>query len=467
VCFSNGFFISCVSFLSIIANSLLSTGQKYSFPGPLEKGHEHTFLILVASHHFVPDGDHYVSLNSDRIEVNQLRQWPANCEENHSKDCHERQKWHIADAASPVTFIDVQNSCLVIPTTMPVKYVALSYVWGDIPGSLMATTQNISYLFSPGSLEATANSHIPRTILDAIGLTKLIGLKYLWVDRLCIVQDDSRHFNKQLQQMASIYANSCFTVIAADGQDANHGLRGLCAPALPRVYRQTFIEFPSNVKLLRRESSEDISNIPNWYNRAWTFQERAISRKILVFVNGTVYWQCRTATWCEHIKASAQGYASDGATAGWPAHAITLHAWPDLVQYFSLVRGYNSRTLSFESDALRAFSAIMNAFSSSLPNSFLFGVPEFLFDIGLLWTRSEPLKRRKGFPSWSWAGWSGVIDLLMGNAWKRDREPYFNLEVRPMIKWKKVQNENHVQIRIDNSYHFYRQMIYASETVLP
>jgi hypothetical protein len=87
-----------------------------------------------------------------------------------------------------VTFIDVQHSCLVIPTTIPVKYVALSYVWGDIPGSLMATTQNISYLFSPGSLEGPdTNFRIPRTIVDEIALTKAMGVSYLWVDKLCIV----------------------------------------------------------------------------------------------------------------------------------------------------------------------------------------------------------------------------------------------------------------------------------------
>jgi hypothetical protein len=175
-------------FFHAIASSLLSTEQKHSRLESGIKGHEHRYLFLIASQFLVPDGPHYVSLNSDRIDVSQLKKWLANCEANHRGYCHKRLKWHIADTPMSVTFIDVQHSCLVIPTTIPVKYVALSYVWGDIPGSLMATTQNISYLFSPGSLEGPdTNFRIPRTIVDEIALTKAMGVSYLWVDKLCIV----------------------------------------------------------------------------------------------------------------------------------------------------------------------------------------------------------------------------------------------------------------------------------------
>jgi hypothetical protein len=55
-------------------------------------------------------------------------------------------------------------------------------------------------------------------------LTKGMGLTFLWADRLCIIQDSPTHLTKQLQKMASIYANSYFSIIAVDGSDANHGL---------------------------------------------------------------------------------------------------------------------------------------------------------------------------------------------------------------------------------------------------
>jgi hypothetical protein len=187
----------------------------------------------------------------------------------------------------------------------------------------------------------------------------------------------------------------------------------------------------------------------------------------MVFVNGTVYWQCRSVTWHEHLRKFPQGPYADKPRESWPAYAFTLHSWPDLKQYFSLVRGYNYRSLSFEEDALRAFTAIIDVFCNTFPSGFLFGVPEFFFDIGLLWTRSGPLKRRKGFPGWSWVGWSGRIEFAMGDAWRPERPGSFKLNVRPMVEWKKVQNESLVQLRIDNSYHLYPQMAYNSDTVLP
>ncbi len=215
-----------------------------------------------------------------------------------------------------------------------------------------------------------------------------MGLNYIWVDRLCIVQDNSRHFNEQLQQMASIYSNASFTIIAADGHDANHGLRGIGGQALPRSHKQTYYNFSSVTKLLLEPKGESRLNSPSWYTRASTFQERAVSRRTLVFVNDTVYWQYRSATWHEGIRATLNSgtWPYSSALVDWPFHALALQPWPDLEQYFSLVRGYNSRILSFESDALKAFTAIVNAFSRSFRNGFLFGVPESLFDVGLLWS---------------------------------------------------------------------------------
>lgn len=220
---------------------------------------------------------HSISVDPHRIDVSQLQQWLADCEENHSGDCDQIFAFHPAKTTPSLTLIDIQQSCLVIPET-PVQYVALSYVWGEIGGTLTTTTHNVNYLSTSGSLEAPEiKSRIPRTILDAITMTRIMGLNYFWVDRLCIVQDNSRHFNEQLQQMASIYSNASFTIIAADGQDANHGLRGIGGQALPRVRRQTYFNFSSAAKLLLGPEIESSEELPSWYTRAWTFQERVLS----------------------------------------------------------------------------------------------------------------------------------------------------------------------------------------------
>ena len=107
---------------------------------------------------------------------------------------------------------------------------------------------NIERLCVAGSLNEPDNkSRIPRTILDAMTLTKAMDLRVLWIDRLCIIQDDSYHFRDQIQQMAAIFANSYFTIIAADGPDANYGLRGVDDETSPCFYRETMFRFSAKV----------------------------------------------------------------------------------------------------------------------------------------------------------------------------------------------------------------------------
>lgn len=76
---------------------------------------------------------------------------------------------------------------------------------------------------------------IPRTILHAIQLTELLGERYLWCDALCVLQDDeNKHI--ELANMASIYVNASLTIIAANSDNANHGLPGLRGVSSPRTY---------------------------------------------------------------------------------------------------------------------------------------------------------------------------------------------------------------------------------------
>jgi hypothetical protein len=154
-----------------------------------------------------------------------------------------------------------------------------------------------------------------------------MGVDYLWVDRLCIVQDSVRHFNEQLQQMASIYNKAHFTIIAADGQDANYGLRGIRGQALNRNHKQSFYRF-SRTQFLCESHCDLRTNLANWYRRAWTFQERSVSRKMFVFVNNTVYWECYSATWPEYRQAMAGPRQSRiaWALANWPSYTLVQSA---------------------------------------------------------------------------------------------------------------------------------------------
>lgn len=358
---------------------------------------------------------------------------------------------------------------------MSYRYVALSYVWGRISGSLELKTENLSLLCAQNSLKETKfTSRIPSTITDAMALIRVMGLRYLWVDRLCIIQDAPTHLTSQLSQMASIFANAFFTIIAADGLDANHGLHGVDPYLSPRRYLETSFDFAETVKMVEKPGKESFFYPPFWHTRGWTFQERAVSPRNLVFTNNSVYWECRAATWYENIAGEPDGVPRPvspiGKTSRWPSYTLEIHPWPDIEQYFSLVGGYNTRNLTFEKDALNAFTAVITSMSKCFPGGFHFGIPIFLFDVGMLWSTRGSSKRRNGFPSWSWLGWTGHVALTLGyqQAWKPDLDFIcLDVKIRPLVHWYSIQKDTFSRHLIDNSYHLYQADIEDPDFTVP
>lgn len=372
-----------------------------------------------------------------------------------------------------MTVIDVKQNCLV---TLPEcsRYMALSYVWGH-SGSL-ATAKKMEALRKPGSLNGASRVfNLPATIRDAIHLTSELKINYLWVDRLCIIQDSKEDMDRQLNQMAQIYENAFITVVAVDGEDADHGLRGIGGPSQLRQYRPRIFPFSPKLELRSANDEEEEEDfLHKWHMRAWTFQERAISRRKLIFVDGTIYWECRVCKKFEIDSNRLGGFIRMGC---WPHHMVERANFPDLRTYFDLVEGYNHRHLTQASDAQRAFSAVLDFMSSGFPGGFHFGIPEFCFDIGLLWIPSGewPLSRRSMFPSWSWMGWAGPVDLpgyFRLNAWKieqKDRVCNPLVTVKPTTLWKKVTQHNKLA-RISNTYSDYQNFTHrrlSSQTRLP
>jgi hypothetical protein len=123
------------------------------------------------------------------IDIDRISGWVNYCDQHptHCGYCHTLPPLQQLPLPTGLTYIDVCQSCLVkLPTSE--RFLTLSYVWGQKTQSLAHTNANTSALFTPGTL---ASPHmlasIPATIRDAIELTKRIGVRYLWVDRLCIV----------------------------------------------------------------------------------------------------------------------------------------------------------------------------------------------------------------------------------------------------------------------------------------
>ncbi|RYC63832.1 hypothetical protein CHU98_g2377 [Xylaria longipes] len=159
--------------------------------------------------------------------------------------------------------IDVRQMCIA-PISLSTRYVALSYVWGKTPVPRLLRANKEEFM-KPGGLEAYRDE-MPATIRDAIELVDKMNLEYLWVDAMCLVKDDVEDMVVGINAMSIIYEHSYFTVIAADGFNAESGLPGVS----PRKINQLAAEILPGVNLVVVYPIGDMLERTHYNKRAWT-----------------------------------------------------------------------------------------------------------------------------------------------------------------------------------------------------
>jgi hypothetical protein len=183
----------------------------------------------------------------EKIAFPTLKEWLKHCKTEHGPRCDQRILPDRYRTPVDINLIDVENYCVVEKSTA-CDYFALSYVWGASI-TKTATTHNLQELQQTGSLRH--NTILPKTLSDAILLTRQLGVRYLWVDCLCIVQDSSTK-HEDIKNMDIIFSQAEVTIVAASGQNANSGLAGVRLGTrskedrgtivAPRPSRHTFLE---------------------------------------------------------------------------------------------------------------------------------------------------------------------------------------------------------------------------------
>jgi Heterokaryon incompatibility protein (HET) len=330
-----------------------------------------------------------------------LKRWYTACEQYHGEECERALSPRVLDTetSTALRVVDVYHNCVIdVPSSC--RYIALSYLWGGV-SHFQITPDNKDQFTVPRSLDGAI---LPQTIIDAMELSRKLHEPYLWVDSLCLIHDvNGRNF--EYNTADSIYANAVLTIVAGTGKDANAGLSGVRKNS--RSLRQDIEECKPHTRLAITHLAEDYIRTSKWDTRAWTFQERLLSKRCLLFINSRIYFQCRQTTFCEDIVAEEKNV-------NWSLDSINMPSRvfkePPIVQYTSAVQLYTQRQLTVESDILKAFRGVANVLKGHMNTDFFCGLPESIFDYALLWEPVHPLRRREGFSSWSWAGWVGEVE---------------------------------------------------------
>jgi hypothetical protein len=157
------------------------------------------------------------------INLDVIRGWLEACQRRHGHQCQLVKHNPGSSTCSPAWLIDVEHLCLVRGQP-EMRYFALSYVWGTSE-SACTESATLGILQERGALGQAVQ--MPKTVAHTVQLAKLLGERYLWVDRFCIVQDGGLEKQAQLDGMGDIFAGAYATVVAATGTDADHGLTGI------------------------------------------------------------------------------------------------------------------------------------------------------------------------------------------------------------------------------------------------
>lgn len=372
----------------------------------------------------------------DTLDPEFIKSWIRKCESEHGADCEESlvHPELMRKRKNVLRMIDVEKMCVTV-VDQDCRFVALSYLWGKNFKQLFTTSENLPKLSTPGALNKES---LPQTIKDSIELTKLIGERYLWTDSLALVHDKGFQYHDDW-----IYARAHLTVVAGSGKDANAGLVGVREKS--RTWHQSIEEVVPGLKLMVTHLAEDYISTSQWDSRAWTFQERMLSRRCLLFVNGRIYFQCRRSTFCEDMELPPPR--------GWSLDSIDMPTRifreKPFVQYTSAVELYTRRELTNPVDILDAFAGVQQVLEKRLTTTIYFGLFEAMMSSSLNWESSKKLKRRSTFPSWSWAGWEGEIQWKFADA------------ARSWIEW------HHTEDGTSDPHHFPQQLVPRIEPPMP
>ncbi|RGP79792.1 heterokaryon incompatibility [Fusarium longipes] len=424
-------------------------------------------------------------LDSSISPIQTIQDWLSHCDNNHAETCS-----LLVSASDPQHntswLIDAVNRCIV-PGTTSNDYLALSYTWehetkpSNEESELQLLNANTPMLTKVNGLDQYF-SRIPKVIKDAMGLTIALGKQYLWVDRLCIVQDDPGK-ESEFHSMDRVYSGAYMTIVAAakygifnspeetiDGMGKHNPWYMCCkwenGPP-PRSEKQAAGDIERHY--------DSLSNT-RWAQRGWTYQEYILSRRVVFFTGWTLFWQCECSIWdLRNLQPTENNEVPYKHPSGLgEIRHLSAPSWPDTSLYTDLVCVYNGRDLTQQSDGLFAFLGILNRLAPAFPQGFLFGLPRYCFDHALLWQplknyrkdrwvskREAPPKvtppvRRPTLPSWAWCGWQCFIDPTSFNTAiglsNNDRDKENSWRLRNPVTWQYSNSVEHLRSQHISAY---------------
>ena len=383
-----------------------------------------------------------------------IRYWLNECMQRHVECCIP------TTSVLPKRVIEISKERLRLMETngqVQAPYVVLSHCWGRA-GWTRTTRTNLASLKQ--EIPWTALS---KTFQDAILVTQELGFQYIWIDGLCIVQDDRSDWEYHVSTMADIFSNAQICIAASKAESGQEGcfsrhtdkLVELGGPT-PRQLRNKLLWNPYYLDGRDRNGQPkkfvaQLKTPHGLYNgmtpsepllrRAWVFQEQILSPRIIHFASGELYFECK-----HHVACECRGWQSRSNTPQWETR--WRKAYEFLIQkpvrkyitqeersassrqqfeaYRALIERFTELDITAELDRLPALSGVF----SGRQDQYLAGMWQGILLESLHWTAlpygSKFMARRPSqyrAPTWSWASIESPIRHVETDFYKTEHSP--------------------------------------------
>ncbi|SCO34845.1 related to tol protein [Fusarium fujikuroi] len=345
-----------------------------------------------------------------RVET--IQNWLGNCLTDH-EECR------VPEVRRPARFLvlhaSVDDGDLRLVSTANlsqlnrIKYTALSHCWGSNTNHAARTTrENVHQKMTRISFHS-----LPKTFQDAIKVTRAIGIWFIWIDSLCIIQNDGDDWAMEASKMADVYRGSYLTLAASSSPDANGGLFLDCqTPAKavnfsPELFPPEFEQKLPKSCLFRHPVASRAAILDGPLSkRAWVLQEQILSTRLIHFTNTQMFYQCTFGLNSEDGVISSR-------LSELPSPQVEFKFDYSLKRpflWFKWVTEFSARHLSFDSDRIPAMAGLIKHYEHISLQRPILGLWDGTFWIDLAWYGYTPASSKtrhnndtfEGIPSWTW-----------------------------------------------------------------
>ncbi|KAK8078886.1 TOL protein [Apiospora phragmitis] len=399
-----------------------------------------------------------------------IRLWLQDCDSKHA-NCRGHD---LVTAPTRLIEIGVQKKLtlrLIETAESPPqddKYIALSHPWGDKIKHPPFCTWQTDIRQDGHDLQSLKRAipfeKMPATFQHAVTVARSLGVRYLWIDSICIIQGPDGDFNEEASRMEDVFSGA-YCVLAASRATGMHD--GFLDQRRARDF-VTFARTPAEKAFFVCEPIDDFSRdmLESPLNRrGWVLQERALARRSVYFTKTQMYFECGEGIRCETLARMQNNLAAFLGDPRFPQKAMEGRRGMKIAYFQDLYKQYSRLEFTRMEDRAVAILGLENRLRKAYGTAGGFGVfddgPDGgLFHRSLLWRRGVeqtkpnmrpivfPLERRRGtadVPKWSWMAYAGPIDYLLEPPFDEEME-WETRDIRP--PWSRHhQQQQHRQKR--------------------